>query len=79
LDVLSSNVKASHGAKIHSLDRAKMFYMVSKGLSFQKSQRMIIQSVLQSIFDKLTSFSLQEKQQYFDSIIDSIFSFSKKI
>ena len=43
LDVRSSDVNASHGAKIDRLDENKLFYMMAKGLDQKQSQQLIVQ------------------------------------
>lgn len=42
LDVRSSDVNASHGAKIDRLDENKLFYMMAKGLDQKQSQMLIV-------------------------------------
>jgi Fe-S cluster assembly protein SufD len=43
LDVQSSDVAASHGARIERIDDKKLFYMMSKGISKSDSRRLMIQ------------------------------------
>lgn len=74
LDVQSNDVKASHGAKIHTLDQQKLFYMMSKGLSLEKAQWIVIQSWLQAIFDKLDTLDAKKKQTILNQIFESIFT-----
>ncbi len=74
LDVRACNVKASHGAKIHTLDTQKLFYMMSRGLTFQQSQKMIVCASLQSIFDHISDVDPLQKQQIYDSLISSLFT-----
>ncbi len=74
LDVQSNDVKASHGAKIHTLDQQKLFYMMSKGLSLEKVQWIVIQSWLQAIFDKLDSLDVEKKQTILNQIFESVFT-----
>lgn len=74
LDINSYRVKASHSAKIHTIDQQKLFYMMSKGLSLQKSQSIVVQWWLQSIFDSISDVDLEKKQKIFQNIIDSIFN-----
>lgn len=73
LDVHSHRVKASHWAKIHTLDQQKLFYMMSKGLSLQESQKIVVQAWLQSIFDHISDVDSSEQQKIFKNTIDSIF------
>lgn len=43
LDVRSSDVSASHGAKIDRLDESKLFYMMAKGLDQKTAQKLIVE------------------------------------
>jgi Fe-S cluster assembly scaffold protein SufB len=43
LDVQSSDVTASHGARIERIDDKKLFYMMSKGISKSDASRLMIQ------------------------------------
>lgn len=73
LDVNSSHVKASHGAKIHTLDQQKLFYIMSKGLSLRDSQLLVIRSWLQKIFDSIDSIDNEKKQFILNQILNSAF------
>lgn len=53
LRVDSPDVKASHWAKVQRISPERLFYMQSRGLSFQKAINMIINSYSQQIIDKL--------------------------
>ena len=50
LDVRSSDVSASHGCRIQKLDEKKLFYLMSRGLSRQESERLMIEGVVASVF-----------------------------
>lgn len=49
LDVRSSDVSASHGAKIDRLDENKLFYMMAKGIDQAQSQKLIVEGYLTNI------------------------------
>jgi Fe-S cluster assembly scaffold protein SufB len=42
LHIASHNVRASHGANIDTLDQQKLFYMMSRGLTKQQSQTLLM-------------------------------------
>ncbi|HBB04267.1 TPA: hypothetical protein DCZ39_05245 [Patescibacteria group bacterium] len=42
LNVSSHNVRAAHGANIDTLDPQKLFYMMSRGLTQQQSQTLLV-------------------------------------
>ena len=77
LDVCSNNVKASHWAKIHTLDQQKLFYMMSKGLSLKQSHWIVVKSLLQSIFDSIVGIDNDKKQNILNQIFDSVFNYWK--
>ncbi|MDD2537144.1 MAG: SufD family Fe-S cluster assembly protein [Candidatus Absconditabacteria bacterium] len=66
LNVSSPDVKASHAAKLHRVDKEKLFYMQSKGLSASTAKKMMINSFITSILDH---FELSPEQN------DQIYSF----
>ncbi len=49
LDVRSSDVSASHGAKIDRLDEAKLFYMMARGLDQKQAQKLIVEGYINRI------------------------------
>ena len=53
LDVRSSDVSASHGAKIDRLDQGKLFYMMTRGLDEQASQRLIVQGYITRLCEEM--------------------------
>lgn len=55
LDVRSSDVSASHGARIDRLDENKLFYMMAKGLDQLQAQRLIVQGYIERIFTNAQS------------------------
>jgi len=42
LNIASYNVTATHGANIDTLDHQKLFYMMSRGLTQQQSQGLLV-------------------------------------
>ena len=54
LDVRSSDVSASHGARIDRLDEGKLFYMMAKGLDKTQAQGLIVNGYIAHLFDSLT-------------------------
>lgn len=42
LNIASHNVRASHGANIDTLDQQKLFYMMSRGLTKEQSQKLLV-------------------------------------
>lgn len=53
LDVRSSDVSASHGAKIDRLDETKLFYMMAKGLDQKQAQKLIVQGYIERAWEQV--------------------------
>jgi Fe-S cluster assembly protein SufD len=71
LDVRSYRVKASHAAKIHTLDKNKLFYMMAKWLSLKASQKIVVEAVCRSLFDRIPD--VKEKDRILDQLLVKIF------
>lgn len=50
LDVRSNDVKASHGARIQTLDKKKLFYLQARGLADQEAKQLLIGGYFETIF-----------------------------
>lgn len=74
LDVYSNQVKASHGAKIYTLDKEKMFYMMSKWLSQELAQLTVVDSTFQYFFDKIPDIDVDQKMKIKKTLLSSIFT-----
>ncbi|MDH3004946.1 MAG: SufD family Fe-S cluster assembly protein [Candidatus Shikimatogenerans sp. JK-2022] len=53
LDILSSNVKCSHGATIGKIDKNIIFYFLSRGISLEKSNFLFFFSILNLVIKKI--------------------------
>ena len=60
LDVLSSDVSASHWARIDRINENNLFYMMSKGLSKSVSTKLIISSYIANVFEWLESDKIED-------------------
>lgn len=50
LDVHANDVSASHGARIHTIDKYKTFYMMAKGLTEKQAHQLIIDGYINDAF-----------------------------
>jgi Fe-S cluster assembly protein SufD len=50
LDVRSSDVSASHGARIERLDEKKLFYLKSRGLDSTQAKELMIRGYFEQVF-----------------------------
>lgn len=60
LHVASANVRASHWANLDRLDEQKLFYMMSRGLSQQQSQQLLVDGYINSALASFKEFSEKE-------------------
>lgn len=51
LDIQAKNIQAAHGAKIYRLDQDTLFYLQSKGLSYQQAQYLLLVSYGERLFE----------------------------
>lgn len=63
LNVASHNVRASHGATIDSLDQQKLFYMMSRGLTKDQSQALLVDGYIAYALSQFSDISDTEKHQ----------------
>jgi len=72
LDVYSQNVQSTHGVSIDKLDKEKMFYIMSRGLSNHETMELIIHSYIQYILDFFQVVQEPEKMEIEQKILLSI-------
>lgn len=69
LDVRSSDVSASHGAKIDRLDENKLFYMMSKGIDQKQAQKLIVSGYIQRACDEINDMKEEQKIQVVSDVL----------
>lgn len=72
LQIASHDVRASHGAKIERLDEEKLLYMMSRGLSRQQSQKLILNGYITHIADQLSGSTTPQEQQEIQEITQAL-------
>lgn len=60
LDVHSSDVAASHGARIQKLSEEKLFYLRSRGLEKKESERLMLEGYVTELFSQVDSQENEE-------------------
>lgn len=53
LEIVADDVKCSHGATVGSLDREKLFYLTSRGISEYDAEKLLIKSFYQDILSRM--------------------------
>ncbi len=53
LEILANDVRCTHAATVGRVDREDMFYLMSRGLSRQEAERLIVRGFFQEILDRI--------------------------
>lgn len=61
LQIFADNVKCSHGATMGKLNTESIFYLQSRGLSFEEAQRMLTLAFAMEIVDQLEDEGIRNK------------------
>ena len=59
LEIYADDVKCSHGSASGSLDESSIFYLMSRGLSYQQSKELLINGFLLDVVEKITDFEVK--------------------
>ena len=59
LEIYADDVKCSHGSTSGSLDENSIFYLMSRGLSYQQSKELLIDGFLQEVIEKITDTEIK--------------------
>ena len=54
LEIYADDVKCSHGSASGSLNENSIFYLMSRGLSYQQSKELLINGFLLDVVEKIT-------------------------
>lgn len=73
LVVGSNDVKASHSAKIDKFDKESLFYMMTKWLNLNISQRLVLEWYYRNILDKFDSFDEDYRESLLKYLVEQSF------
>jgi Fe-S cluster assembly protein SufD len=59
LEIYADDVKCSHGSSSGSLDENSIFYLMSRGLSYQQSKELLINGFLLDVIEKITDSEIK--------------------
>ena len=59
LEIYADDVKCSHGSASGSLDENSIFYLMSRGLSYQQSKELLINGFLLDVIEKITDSQIK--------------------
>ena len=61
LDIKNSNVVCTHSSTTSTLDEDQIFYIQSRGLSYQESVNMLVEAFYQDIKSKIVSTQIDRQ------------------
>ncbi len=59
LEIYADDVKCSHGSASGSLDENSIFYLMSRGLNYQQSKKLLINGFLMDVVEKITDVEIK--------------------
>ena len=59
LEIYADDVKCSHGSASGSLDENSIFYLMSRGLNYQQSKKLLINGFLLDVVEKITDSEIR--------------------
>tara|TARA_B100000579_G_scaffold397748_1_gene377539 strand:+ start:1160 stop:2401 length:1242 start_codon:yes stop_codon:yes gene_type:complete len=60
LEIYADDVKCSHGSTSGNLDENSIFYLMTRGLNYQESKKLLINGFLLDVIDKITDPDIKE-------------------
>ena len=61
LEIEADDVRCKHGSTTGRIDDEQVFYLMSRGLSYQEAQRMIVQGFFETVITEFPVEGIQEK------------------
>jgi len=53
LEILANDVRCTHAATVGRVNREDMFYLMSRGLTRQEAERLIVRGFFQEVLDRI--------------------------
>jgi Fe-S cluster assembly protein SufD len=60
LEILTDDVRCSHGVTITEIDTNELFYMNSRGISEQDGQRLIVQGFISEVISRVNKEEIKK-------------------
>jgi len=60
LEIYADDVKCSHGSASGNLDENKIFYLMSRGLTYQEAKELLIEGFLLDVIEKITDVEIKK-------------------
>ena len=65
LEIYADDVKCSHGAAIGALDQEQLFFLMSRGISYELAREMLINAFVNESIEKIEDTLLQNLLYYY--------------
>ena len=59
LEIYADDVKCSHGSTSGNLDSDSIFYLMSRGLTYQQSRKLLVDGFLNDVVEKITNLNVK--------------------
>ena len=59
LEIYADDVKCSHGSTSGNIDENSIFYLMSRGLSYSDSKKLLINGFLNEVIEKITNENIK--------------------
>ncbi|MDA9151951.1 SufD family Fe-S cluster assembly protein, partial [bacterium] len=60
LEIYADDVKCSHGSTSGNIDENAIFYLMSRGLSYNQSRQLLINGFLQEVIEKISTSEIKK-------------------
>jgi Fe-S cluster assembly protein SufD len=64
LEILADDVRCSHGVSIGELDPTEVFYLMSRGMSAEITNRLLLEGFLEPILDRISSEKIRNRVRF---------------
>ncbi|MDA8842591.1 SufD family Fe-S cluster assembly protein, partial [Candidatus Pelagibacter bacterium] len=68
LEIYADDVKCSHGSTSGNIDENSIFYLMSRGLSYEQSKRLLTNGFLNEVIEKITNKDIKSLVKEFIGI-----------
>ena len=70
LEIYADDVKCSHGSTSGNIDENSIFYLMSRGLSYEQSKKLLTNGFLNEVIEKITNEDVKSLVKEFIGITE---------
>jgi len=79
LEIYADDVKCSHGSTSGNLDEEAIFYLMSRGLNYQQSKKLLINGFLLDVVEKITDLEIKDLIKNIMKLENEFIKYKKRI